>query len=166
MEFSRPECWSGQPFPSPGDLPDPRIEHNFQIPLRDMGLLQLSNIPLCVCVYLCIYNMYILFIHTQSIRQRRIWQRTPVFLPGESHGQGSLMGCCPQGHAESDMTEVTQHACMHWRRKWQPSPVFLPGESQEQRRLGGCHLCRHTESDTTEATQQQQQQSIRMSIGI
>ena len=26
MEFSRPEYWSGQPFPSPGDLPDPRIE--------------------------------------------------------------------------------------------------------------------------------------------
>ena len=23
MEFSRPECWSGQPFPSPGDLPSP-----------------------------------------------------------------------------------------------------------------------------------------------
>ena len=26
MEFSRPEYWSGQPFPSPGDLPNPRIE--------------------------------------------------------------------------------------------------------------------------------------------
>ena len=23
MEFSRPEYWNGQPFPSPGDLPDP-----------------------------------------------------------------------------------------------------------------------------------------------
>ena len=26
MEFSRPECWSGQPFPSPGDLPNPGIK--------------------------------------------------------------------------------------------------------------------------------------------
>ena len=26
MEFSRPEYWSGQPFPSPWDLPNPRIE--------------------------------------------------------------------------------------------------------------------------------------------
>ena len=26
MEFSRPEYWSGHPFPSPGDLPDPGIE--------------------------------------------------------------------------------------------------------------------------------------------
>ena len=26
MGFSRQECWSGLPFPSPGDLPDPVIE--------------------------------------------------------------------------------------------------------------------------------------------
>ena len=32
---------------------------------------------------------------------------TSVFLPGESYGQRSLVGCCPWGCAESDMTEVT-----------------------------------------------------------
>ena len=26
MEFSRPEYWNGQPFPSPGDIPNPGIE--------------------------------------------------------------------------------------------------------------------------------------------
>ena len=26
MEFSRPEYWSGEPFPSPGDLPSPGIK--------------------------------------------------------------------------------------------------------------------------------------------
>ena len=26
MEFSRPEYWSGKPFPSPGDLPNPGVE--------------------------------------------------------------------------------------------------------------------------------------------
>ena len=31
---------------------------------------------------------------------------TPLFLPGESQGQGSLMGCCLRGHTESDTTEV------------------------------------------------------------
>ena len=35
------------------------------------------------------------------------WQPTPVFLPGESQGQRSLMGCRLWGHTESDMTEVT-----------------------------------------------------------
>ena len=38
---------------------------------------------------------------------RRKWQPTPVFLPGESQGQGSLVGCHLWGHTESDTTEVT-----------------------------------------------------------
>ena len=38
---------------------------------------------------------------------RRKWQLTPVFLPGESQGRGSLV-CCPLwGRTESDMTEAT-----------------------------------------------------------
>ena len=39
---------------------------------------------------------------------RRKWQPTPVFLPGESHGRRSLVGCSPCGHTESDTTEATQ----------------------------------------------------------
>ena len=38
---------------------------------------------------------------------RRKWQLTPVFLPGESHGQRSLVGCSPWGRTESDTTEAT-----------------------------------------------------------
>ena len=38
---------------------------------------------------------------------RRKWQPTPVFLPGESQGQGSLVGCHLWGHTESDTTEAT-----------------------------------------------------------
>ena len=38
MEFSRPEYWSGQPFPSPGDLPNPGIE------LRSLAL-QADSLP-------------------------------------------------------------------------------------------------------------------------
>ena len=33
------------------------------------------------------------------------WQPTPVFLPGEFHGQRSLVSYSPWGHTESDMTE-------------------------------------------------------------
>ena len=39
---------------------------------------------------------------------RRKWQPTPVFLPGESKGRGSLVGCRLWGHTELDTTEVTQ----------------------------------------------------------
>ena len=38
---------------------------------------------------------------------RRKWQPTSVFLPGESQGQGSLVGCCLWDRTESDTTEVT-----------------------------------------------------------
>ena len=41
------------------------------------------------------------------MRQRRKWQPTPVFLPGESQGQWSLVGCRLWGRTESDTTEVT-----------------------------------------------------------
>ena len=38
---------------------------------------------------------------------KRKWQPTPVFLPGESQGQRSLMSCCLWGRTESDTTEAT-----------------------------------------------------------
>ena len=40
-----------------------------------------------------------------KIPWRREWQPTPVFLPGESHGQKSLAGYSPWGRKESDMAE-------------------------------------------------------------
>ena len=39
---------------------------------------------------------------------RRKWQATPVFLPGESQGLGSLVVCRLWGCTESDTTEATQ----------------------------------------------------------
>ena len=38
---------------------------------------------------------------------RRKWQPTPVFLPGESQGWQSLVGCRLWGRTASDMTEAT-----------------------------------------------------------
>ena len=45
--------------------------------------------------------------HSSILAWRRVWQPTPVFLPGEFHGQRSLQGYSPWVHHESDMTEVT-----------------------------------------------------------
>ena len=48
------------------------------------------------------------FDHVEAIDcWRRKWQPTPVFLPGESQGRWSLVGCCLWGHRESDTTETT-----------------------------------------------------------
>ena len=46
-----------------------------------------------------------------KIPWRRARQPTPVFLPGESHGQRSLVGYSPWVCKESDTTEATLHAC-------------------------------------------------------
>ena len=40
-----------------------------------------------------------------KIPWRRKWQPTPVLLPGESHGERSLVGYSPWGRKESDTTE-------------------------------------------------------------
>jgi len=41
----------------------------------------------------------------EMIPWRRKWQSTPVFLPGEHHGQRSLVDCSPGDGKESDITE-------------------------------------------------------------
>ena len=45
---------------------------------------------------------------------RRQWQPTPVFLPGESQGWGSLVGCRLWGRTELDTTEATQQHQQQW----------------------------------------------------
>ena len=45
----------------------------------------------------------------RKILWRREWQPTPVFLPGEFHGQRSLTGYSPCDCEESDMTERLTH---------------------------------------------------------
>ena len=55
---------------------------------------------------------------------RRAWQQTPVLLPGESHGQRSLVGYSPWGGKESDMTE------------WLSTPDFVNSQGIEKRGTG------------------------------
>ena len=61
--------------------------------LQSMGLLRVGHNSV---------TSLSLFMHW-----RRKWQPTPVFLPGESQGQGSLVGCCLWGRTESDTAEAT-----------------------------------------------------------
>ena len=46
---------------------------------------------------------------------RRKWQPTPVFLPRESQGRGSLVGCHLWGRTESDTTDATAHMRLGFR---------------------------------------------------
>ena len=49
----------------------------------------------------------------REIPWRKAWQPTPAFLPGESHGQRSLVCYSSQGCTEWNTMEVTQHAGTH-----------------------------------------------------
>ena len=46
---------------------------------------------------------------------KRKWQPTPVFLPGESHGQRSLAGYSPWGRKKSDRTEQLSTPSLTYR---------------------------------------------------
>ena len=48
---------------------------------------------------------YGFYLWVGKIPWRRAWQLTPLFLPGESHGQRSLAGYSPKGLTESETTK-------------------------------------------------------------
>ena len=68
MGFPRQECWSGLPFPFPGDLPDPGIESVSPASPALAGRFfttEPPGKPVCVCVYVCIY-IYIFFFNKRK----------------------------------------------------------------------------------------------------
>ena len=65
-----------------------------------------------------------------KIPWRRAWQPTPVFLPGESHGQKSMEGYSPWGHKELDMTELLS---THTRKQLSVSSYY-----REDRKILTC----------------------------
>ena len=56
MGFSRQEYWSGLPFPSPGDLPNPGIEPGFPALQADSLPTELWAKPYDLCMCVCIYE--------------------------------------------------------------------------------------------------------------
>ena len=79
MGLSKQEYWSGVPLPSPSGK-DPTCQ--FRRCKR------------------CRFDPWV-----RKIPWRRKWLPTPVFLPGKSHWQRSLMGCSPWDHKELGTNE-------------------------------------------------------------
>ena len=116
MWFSRQEYWSGLPFLSPGDLPDPGIEPRSPawradaLPSEPPGKLSKYNIS--GWASLVDHTVKKLLAKASSfdpwvwkIPWRREWLPALVFLPGESHGQRSLVDYNPWGCKELDTTQ-------------------------------------------------------------
>ena len=83
-------------------LPPGRSLRSQELGLMEMSVIRgLAWMPMDICLPLRI------IVRIKEIIWRRTWQPTPVFLPGESHGQRSLAGCRLRGRKELNMTE-------HW----------------------------------------------------
>ena len=72
----------------------------------------------------------------EKIPWRRAWKSTPVFLPGESQGQRSLVGCCLWGLTESDVTEQQQQQLKRGSEDALPSTVGSKVKVSLKRGLG------------------------------
>ena len=66
----------------------------------------------------------------RKIPWRRKWQSTPVFLPGESHGQKSLVSPSPLGCKELDTTERLTFLTWKWSWLAHPGSGDLPWSNQ------------------------------------
>ena len=108
--FSRQEYWSGLPFPSPEDLPDPGIKPGSPTLEADALTSEPPGKPLIHDIQyitnvlpwwlrgkesICPCRQHGFHPWVREIPLRRAHQPNPVFLPGESYGQRSLASYSP-----------------------------------------------------------------------
>ena len=117
MEFSRPESWSGWPFPSPGDLPNPGIKPRSPIlqaeslpaePQEKPKNPGVGSLSLLQWIFLTQESNMCLLHHRQIL----YWL--------SHHGSPAH----PVWYSNWHLV-ITQDP---WSRTWQPIPVFLPGK--------------------------------------
>ena len=156
MEFSGPEYWSGQPFPSPGDLPNPtkaglkpclypvldpgEAESFHQDPRPIPSNFYLEPLEMSPCLTTPTFSdgSVVKSLPANagdtgdvgSIPQGRKWQPTPVFLPGKSYGQ-SMGGHSPWGRKELDTTK---------REHKRATLMFQPAQAPRLAQLEGRFL--------------------------
>ena len=91
--------------------------------------------------FLCLFYFLTFYF---ILQYKKAWQPTPVFLPGESHGQRSLVSCILSMGSQRIRHNWSDLACVHsqlCRRTWHP--VCWPGKSHGQRGLVGYSLWGH-----------------------
>ena len=92
MGFSRQEYWSGLPIPSPGNLPDPRIEPGSPTLQADSLPSELSFIEFLLCAKLSIYVIFHLTIHMtiSKMRTRKLRNSADVIKVIYLRGQAGI----------------------------------------------------------------------------
>ena len=145
-----------EPFDSVGQkLDTERMEAIAHLPSPDVeeGLVSIESKRGWILLF-----SVTLIPNCKSLRGRRQWQPTPVLLPGESHGQKSLVGCSPWGCEEWDTTKrlhfhfhalekemATHSSVLAWRIPGTGEPGRLP--SMGSHRVGAKTRGFHTQLD-------------------
>ena len=161
MRLSRQKYWSGLPFPSPGDLPNPGVEP--ESPVSSSGKLFTTEPlgkPKSVNWTLTLNEGRTMYLSkglgnksakfSIVIEKLSKWNINQLWgiqgFPGSSDGKVSP---CNAGDLGSTPDSYPWVRKIPWRRKWQPTPVFLPGEFPGQRRLAGYIQWDHKKLDAT-----------------
>ena len=157
--FPRQEYWSGLPFPSPGNLPNPGIEPmspaspaftgrffttraTWEVPSLPVYLVYFSSM-LCHESYTPLWKTT----HQPQVLGKKVVEGSSsglklpdlclgfitYWLPRWHNGKESVCQCrrCKRCRFNPWVGKIP------WRRKWQPTPVFFPGKGK--RNLAGCH---------------------------
>ena len=118
MGFSRQEYWSGLPFPSPGDLPDPGIEPGSPALEADALTSELSgkHIYACICIYMFLrstpWNMNVFIRSAENEDQEYRNSQVTVKAWSETHQvvRTRLQGFPP---SQNDLETGSWSKCLH-----------------------------------------------------
>ena len=124
MEFSRPEYWSGQPFPSPGDLPNPGIETRAPAlqAAESQGKQNIVVTNMCVCVY-----MYMCSVTSDSLQLHR-QQPSRILCPRDFPGKTTGLGCHYLLQGIFLTYGLNPHILCHLHGQVDSSPPSQPGK--------------------------------------
>ena len=108
------------------------LQNESLLPPRASGLSS-SHHPLCCCTKLrsvradCPGHIAALLFSPCFCNDAwtKKWQPTPVFLPGEPHGQSTLAGYSPRGYKESDTTGRLTHSLQWWNENGLNTIFFM-----------------------------------------
>ena len=124
--FCQPEGvgWGGKVI----DKSSTQLESGITLPRKECLLSGYFLDPACTSpvLYLLLSgnnsHLHSMYLHPYALLWRRKWQLTPVFLPGKSHRQMSLVGYSPWGPIELDMTKRLTHM-LYYLSYLNPAPL-------------------------------------------
>ena len=116
MEFSRQECWSGLPFPSPGDLPDQGIEPSSLV----SPALQVNSLPLAPpekTFFVGWYSQIVGFPNSSVGKEYACNAGDPGLIPGLGRSTGEGIGY-PRQYSRASLVRERKNESVTWKIKW------------------------------------------------